>query len=83
MRIAPGSSSYDYELEVAAVIGKPGSNIHPDNAEEHIAGYTILSDWSARDLQEDEMTFQIGPAKGKDTATSIGPHMVSKEELAP
>ncbi|MCX2748086.1 fumarylacetoacetate hydrolase family protein [Arthrobacter sp. MI7-26] len=83
VRVAPGSTSYDYELEVAVVIGKAGSNIHPDDAEDHIAGYTILSDWSARDLQEDELTFQIGLAKGKDTATSIGPYLVSKDELAP
>ena len=83
VRISPGSTSYDYELEVAVVIGKAGGNIHPDNAEDHIAGYTILSDWSARDLQEEEMPFQIGLAKGKDTATSIGPYLVSKEELAP
>jgi 2-keto-4-pentenoate hydratase/2-oxohepta-3-ene-1,7-dioic acid hydratase in catechol pathway len=83
VRIAPGSSAFDYELEVAAVIGRAGGNISPADAEDHIAGYTILSDWSARDLQEDEMTFQIGPAKGKDTATSLGPFLVSKEELAP
>jgi 2-keto-4-pentenoate hydratase/2-oxohepta-3-ene-1,7-dioic acid hydratase in catechol pathway len=83
VRIAPGSSAFDYELEVAAVIGRPGSNISPDEAENHIAGYTILSDWSARDVQEAEMSFQIGPAKGKDTATSLGPCLVSKDELAP
>lgn len=83
VRIAPGSSGYDYELEVAAVIGRSGSNISPDRAEDHIAGYTLFCDWSARDLQEDEMTFQIGPAKAKDTATSLGPYMVSKDELAP
>ncbi|SCG01199.1 2-keto-4-pentenoate hydratase/2-oxohepta-3-ene-1,7-dioic acid hydratase (catechol pathway) [Streptomyces sp. MnatMP-M27] len=83
VRIAPGSSDFDYELEVAAVIGRPGSNISPDKAENHIAGYTILSDWSARDVQEAEMSFQIGPAKGKDTATSLGPYLVSKDELAP
>jgi 2-keto-4-pentenoate hydratase/2-oxohepta-3-ene-1,7-dioic acid hydratase in catechol pathway len=83
VRIAPGSTCLDYELEVAVVIGRGGSNISPLNADEHIAGYTILSDWSARDLQEDEMTFQIGPAKGKDTATSLGPYLISKDELEP
>lgn len=83
VRVAPGSTSYDFELEVAVVIGRAGSNIHPDDAEDHIAGYTILSDWSARDLQEDELTFQIGLAKSKDTATSIGPCLVSKDELEP
>lgn len=82
-RIAPGSSCYDYELEVAAVIGRGGSNISPDRAEDHVAGYTLFCDWSARDLQEDEMTFHIGPAKAKDTATSLGPYLVSPDELAP
>lgn len=83
VRIAPGSQAFDYELEIAAVIGRAGTNIRPDDAEDHIAGYTILSDWSARDVQEAEMSFQIGPAKGKDTATSLGPFLVSKDELAP
>jgi len=83
VRMAPGSTAFDYELEVAAVIGRPGSNISPAEAQDHIAGYTILSDWSARDVQEAEMSFQIGPAKGKDTATSLGPYLVSKDELAP
>lgn len=83
VRIAPGSTCLDYELEVAAVIGRAGSNISPDQAEHHIAGYTILCDWSARDLQEAEMTFAIGPAKAKDTATSLGPHLVTPDELAP
>ncbi len=82
VRIAPGSHSLDYELEVAAVIGRAGSNITPDQAEAHIAGYTVLCDWSARDLQEAEMTFAIGPAKAKDTATSLGPYLVSRDELA-
>lgn len=83
VQMAPGSSAFDYELEVAVVIGRAGSNIRPSDAEDHIAGYTILADWSARDLQEAEMTFQIGPAKGKDTATSLGPFLVTKDELAP
>lgn len=82
VRIAPGSTCFDYELEVAAVIGRAGSNIGPDLAETHIAGYTVLCDWSARDLQEAEMTFAIGPAKAKDTATSLGPYLVSRDELA-
>lgn len=83
VRIAPGSRSLDYELEVAAVIGRGGSNISPDRAADHIAGYTMLCDWSARDLQEAEMTFAIGPAKAKDTATSLGPYLVSPDELTP
>jgi fumarylacetoacetate (FAA) hydrolase len=65
------SSAWDYELEVAAVIG----------AEASIAGFTVLNDWSARDLQRAEMTVGLGPAKGKDFATSLGPVLVTPEEL--
>lgn len=79
--IAPGSTKYDYELEVAAVIGRAGSDLRPDTAEAHIAGYTILCDWSARDLQGVEMQVGLGPAKGKDTATSLGPWLVTPDEL--
>ena len=81
--IAPGSSAFDYELEIAAVIGTPGGDIAAKDAERHIAGYTILCDWSARDLQEREMKLNLGPAKGKDTATSIGPVLVTPDELEP
>jgi 2-keto-4-pentenoate hydratase/2-oxohepta-3-ene-1,7-dioic acid hydratase in catechol pathway len=79
--IAPGSAAFDYELEVAAVIGRPGANIPVAVAAEHIAGYSILCDWSARDLQELEMREGLGPAKGKDTATSFGPWLVTPDEL--
>lgn len=71
--ISPGSQAFDYELEVAAVVGLGGSDLSPDRAEHHIAGYTILCDWSARDLQLREMRQRLGPAKGKDGATSVGP----------
>jgi 2-keto-4-pentenoate hydratase/2-oxohepta-3-ene-1,7-dioic acid hydratase in catechol pathway len=81
--IAPGSGAFDYELEIAAVIGTPGGDIAAEDAEAHIAGYTILCDWSARDLQEREMKLNLGPAKGKDTATSIGPVIVTPDELEP
>jgi 2-keto-4-pentenoate hydratase/2-oxohepta-3-ene-1,7-dioic acid hydratase in catechol pathway len=81
VEIAPGSAAFDYELEVAAVIGRPGANIPVAAAAEHIAGYTILCDWSARDLQELEMRVGLGPAKGKDTATSFGPWLVTADEL--
>ncbi|MEO8290011.1 MAG: fumarylacetoacetate hydrolase family protein [Gaiellaceae bacterium] len=67
----PESSEWDYELEAAAVIG----------AEGRIAGFTILNDWSARDLQRAEMTVGLGPAKGKDFATSLGPVLVTPDEL--
>lgn len=81
--VAPGSSAWDYELEVAAVIGKGGSNLDPGEAEAHIAGFLILCDWSARDLQGTEMRMLLGPVKGKDTATTFGPVMVTPDELEP
>lgn len=73
----------DYELELACVIGKEGENIKASEAEEYIFGYTILNDWSARDIQMKEMKVLLGPAKGKDFATSIGPWIVTKDELEP
>lgn len=71
----------DYELEIACVIGKEGKNISREQAEEYIFGYCILNDWSARDLQAEEMKVGLGPAKGKDFATSLGPYIVTKDEL--
>ncbi|MFD1019222.1 fumarylacetoacetate hydrolase family protein [Thalassobacillus hwangdonensis] len=71
----------DYELEIACIIGKEGKDITVEEAEEHIFGYCILNDWSARDLQREEMKVGLGPAKGKDFATSIGPWLVTKDEL--
>jgi 2-keto-4-pentenoate hydratase/2-oxohepta-3-ene-1,7-dioic acid hydratase in catechol pathway len=81
--IAPGCQAWDYELEIAAVVGKPGRDLDPATAEEHIAGYVIFCDWSARDLQASEMRSHLGPAKGKDTATTLGPWLVTPDELAP
>ena len=81
--VAPGSAAWDFELEIAAVIGTPGSDIQAADADRHIAGYTVLCDWSARDLQEREMRLHLGPAKGKDTVTSLGPVLVTPEELEP
>lgn len=81
--ISPGSQQFDFELEVAAVIGRAGSDIAPQDAERHIAGYTIMCDWSARDLQTREMRVGLGPAKGKDTATTLGPLLVTLDELEP
>jgi len=63
------------------VIGRPGRDIRPEDAESHVAGYTILCDWSARDLQDVEMRQGLGPAKGKDGATSLGPWLVTPDEL--
>ncbi|MGX6444169.1 fumarylacetoacetate hydrolase family protein [Neobacillus sp. K501] len=73
----------DYELEMACVIGKQGRNIRAEEAEDYIFGYCILNDWSARDLQRKEMKVGLGPAKGKDFATSIGPWIVTRDELEP
>ncbi len=72
----------DYELEIACVLGKGGINISADEAPDYIAGYTILNDWSARDIQLQEMAVGLGPAKGKDFANSLGPALVTPDELA-
>ena len=71
----------DFELEVAVVIGKKGRNIKAEDADQYIAGYTIMNDLSARTLQMEEMLLNLGPAKGKDFATTIGPWLVTREEL--
>jgi 2-keto-4-pentenoate hydratase/2-oxohepta-3-ene-1,7-dioic acid hydratase in catechol pathway len=71
----------DFELEVACVLGKGGINIREEDAETYIAGYTIMNDWSARDIQEREMKIGLGPAKAKDFATSLGPWLVTPDEL--
>jgi len=76
------TQALDYELEVAAVIGKPGRDITAEKAMEHIFGFTIMNDWSARDVQRKEMKVGLGPAKGKDFATSLGPWIVTPDELA-
>jgi len=72
----------DFELEAAVVIGKPGRNIPASRGDEHIFGYLIMNDWSARALQMEEMKLNLGPAKGKDFATSLGPYLVTRDELA-
>ncbi len=81
--VSPGSARFDYELEIAAVVGRPGSDLDPAEAESHIAGYMVLCDWSARDLQEQEMRGMLGPAKGKVGATSFSRHLVTPDELEP
>ncbi|MFI1069381.1 fumarylacetoacetate hydrolase family protein [Streptomyces puniciscabiei] len=81
--VPPGSKVLDFELEVAAVIGRAGRDLTPEQAHEHIVGYTVLNDWSARDLQSAEMTVGLGPCKGKDTATTLGPFLVTADELEP
>jgi len=71
----------DFELEVAVVLGDGGTNLSTTDARDTIFGYTILNDWSARDLQRREMRVNLGPAKGKDFATTLGPWIVTADEL--
>jgi fumarylacetoacetate (FAA) hydrolase len=78
-----GSAELDYELEIAALVDTPARDLGADRAEEVIGGFTILNDWSARDLQRDETTVRLGPAKGKDFASTFGPWLVTPDELAP
>ncbi|MDB5155797.1 MAG: Fumarylacetoacetate hydrolase [Mucilaginibacter sp.] len=73
----------DFELEVAIVIGKQGRNIKAADADEYIKGYMIMNDLSARTLQMEEMLLNLGPAKGKDFATTTGPWLVTPDELEP
>jgi fumarylacetoacetate (FAA) hydrolase len=71
----------DYELEGAIVIGKKGRNVKAAEADQYIAGFMIMNDLSARELQMQEMKLNLGPAKGKDFASSFGPYMVTPDEL--
>ncbi|WP_408898840.1 fumarylacetoacetate hydrolase family protein [Nocardioides sp. R1-1] len=83
IEVPPGCRKLDFELELAAVIGKPGKDLSPDQAAEHIAGYTIFNDWSARDLMGPVIGFGMGPVKGKDFANTLGPWIVTADELEP
>ena len=80
------STRRDFELEVAAVIGavpdRDGTHLTPAEAGAHIFGYTIMNDWSARDVQAREMAVRLGPSKGKDFATTLGPVLVTADEVA-
>lgn len=80
-----GAQLMDYELEIAAVIGKPGKDIRRERALEHIFGFTIYNDMTARDFQLSEMEGRLGPAKGKDfdTGNVLGPWLVTRDELDP
>ncbi|GAA1981517.1 fumarylacetoacetate hydrolase family protein [Microbacterium pumilum] len=82
----PVTERLDFELEIAAVVGgvagSDGANLTPADAASHIFGYTIMNDWSARDIQSREMKVRLGPAKGKDFGTSLGPWIVTADELA-
>jgi fumarylacetoacetate (FAA) hydrolase len=75
------TQALDYELEVACIIGKQAMNIPAHRAEEYIFGYTIFNDWSARDIQSQETKVGLGPAKGKDFASSFGPWITTVDEL--
>jgi 2-keto-4-pentenoate hydratase/2-oxohepta-3-ene-1,7-dioic acid hydratase in catechol pathway len=79
----PRSAELDYELEVACVLGASGRDVRVEDAEELVAGFTVMNDWSARDIQRREMQLSMGPVKGKDFATSLGPYLVTRDELAP
>ncbi|MEV7398630.1 fumarylacetoacetate hydrolase family protein [Aeromicrobium sp. NPDC092404] len=81
--VPPGCELLDFELELCVVIGKAGKDLTPEQAGEHIAGYTLFNDWSARDLMERVIPFGMGPMKGKDFANSFGPWIVTADELEP
>jgi 2-keto-4-pentenoate hydratase/2-oxohepta-3-ene-1,7-dioic acid hydratase in catechol pathway len=81
----PPSEKLDYELELGIIVGsvdgEPGRNLSPEQAKKAIFGYTVMNDWSARDIQAREMKVRLGPAKGKDFATTIGPWIVTADEF--
>jgi 2-keto-4-pentenoate hydratase/2-oxohepta-3-ene-1,7-dioic acid hydratase in catechol pathway len=79
--VPAGSEALDYELEAAAVIGVECTDVDPSDWLDVVAGFTVMNDWSARDLQAREMRQGLGPAKGKDFATSLGPVLVTPDEL--
>ncbi len=81
VRRPKASNALDFELEIAAVIGTAGIDIPASEAERYIAGYMVMNDWSARDLQMKEMKVNLGPAKGKDFASTLGPYLVTPDEL--
>jgi 2-keto-4-pentenoate hydratase/2-oxohepta-3-ene-1,7-dioic acid hydratase in catechol pathway/glyoxylase-like metal-dependent hydrolase (beta-lactamase superfamily II) len=81
--MAPGSAWQDFELEIAAVIGRAGKDFSVAEAEQAIIGYMIFNDWSARDLQMLEGQLAIGQAKGKDGGVTLGPYLVTPDELEP
>jgi 2-keto-4-pentenoate hydratase/2-oxohepta-3-ene-1,7-dioic acid hydratase in catechol pathway len=79
----PRSAELDYELEVACVLSAGGRDVGVEEAHQLVAGFTIMNDWSARDVQRREMRLSMGPVKGKDFATSLGPWLVTADEFAP
>jgi fumarylacetoacetate (FAA) hydrolase len=79
--VPPGCTEMDFELEVAAVVGVEAGDVPSDRWLDVVAGFCVLNDWSARDLQRREMRHGLGPAKGKDFALSLGPLLVTPDEL--
>ncbi|MBV9950926.1 MAG: fumarylacetoacetate hydrolase family protein, partial [Acidimicrobiia bacterium] len=79
--VPAGTERLDYELEAAAVIGVECADVEPGRWLDVVAGFTVMNDWSARDLQAREMRQGLGPAKGKDFATSLGPVLATPDEL--
>jgi 2-keto-4-pentenoate hydratase/2-oxohepta-3-ene-1,7-dioic acid hydratase in catechol pathway len=79
----PRSAELDYELEVACVLGRGGTNLRLEDADEAVAGFMVMNDWTARDVQRRELQLSMGPVKGKDFATSLGPALVTTAEFAP
>lgn len=76
------SEALDYELEIACIIGREGRDIPPEQAEEYIFGFMIFNDWSARDVESQELRIGLGPAKSKDFASSMGPWIITLDELS-
>ena len=76
-----GCTDLDYELEVAAIVGVACRDVAPEDWLDVVAGFTVMNDWSARDLQRREMRLGLGPTKAKDFATSLGPRLVTPDEL--
>lgn len=77
----PGTARLDFELELAAIVCRDVHNVSPEQARSAIGGYCVMNDWSARDVQGQEMKLKLGPSKGKDFATTIGPWVVTSDEL--
>jgi 2-keto-4-pentenoate hydratase/2-oxohepta-3-ene-1,7-dioic acid hydratase in catechol pathway len=79
----PATERLDFELELAAVVAREATDVAAEDAFSVIAGFTLFNDWSARDIQADEMAYGLGPSKGKDFGSSLGPWLVTADELAP
>jgi 2-keto-4-pentenoate hydratase/2-oxohepta-3-ene-1,7-dioic acid hydratase in catechol pathway len=79
--MAPDTERFDFELEIAAIVSRDVRNVTPEEARAAIGGYCVMNDWSARDVQGKEMKLKLGPSKGKDFATTIGPWVVTADEL--